>query len=267
MVGVIAFDSNRFVMREYSVSNEKVKRDYRFLVISDLHCKKYGKNNEKLFTAINSISADACLLCGDMITAKNNYDYDSVEKLILKINEKMPVFYEEGNHEQKAKFPENKCVDKFVRFENNLKEKNIKIMNNESVEFEDFVVYSLSQEKSYYKRGLKMVMTGEYLEKKFGECKKDKATILLAHDPEYFDAYSEFGVDFTFSGHFHGGIAIIPGIGGVISPRLHLFPKYSGGIYEKDGKKMILSRGLGSHSIPIRFNNPGEIVLVNIKRS
>ena len=53
-------------------------------------------------------------------------------------------------------------------------------------------------------------------------------------------------------------------IGGVLSTSLTLFPRYDGGLYEKNGKKMIISRGLGSHTIPVRLFNPAELVSIEL---
>ena len=45
-------------------------------------------------------------------------------------------------------------------------------------------------------------------------------------------------------GHLHGGIARLPLLGGVISPQFRLFPRYSRDCYEKDGKYIVVSKGL-----------------------
>ena len=54
-------------------------------------------------------------------------------------------------------------------------------------------------------------------------------------------------------------------INGIISPRMKLFPKYCGGIYEKDKSTMIVSRGLGMHTIPFRLFNRPELVVLKSK--
>ena len=41
-------------------------------------------------------------------------------------------------------------------------------------------------------------------------------------------------------------------------------PEYDGGVYEREGSVMVVSRGVGNSSFPIRFNNPREIVLVEL---
>ena len=68
------------------------------------------------------------------------------------------------------------------------------------------------------------------------------------------------------SGHVHGGLMRLPVLGGVISPRLRLFPRYDGGRFERDKKVMILGRGLGTHTLPIRIFNPGELVVIHLKK-
>ena len=89
--------------------------------------------------------------------------------------------------------------------------------------------------------------------------------ILIAHNPDYFKVYSEWGANLVLAGHNHGGLVKLPFLGGVLSPRLHLFPKYSYGLYKKGESKMILTGGLGSHSLKIRVNNVPELVFIELK--
>lgn len=99
-----------------------------------------------------------------------------------------------------------------------------------------------------------------------GAADRERFNVLLAHSPQYFEAYSEWGADLTLSGHFHGGIIRLPLLGGVISPYLRLFPKYDKGIY-RSGRgegRMVLAAGLGTHTFP-RINNPAELVLLTFK--
>ena len=54
-------------------------------------------------------------------------------------------------------------------------------------------------------------------------------------------------------------------LGGVLAPSLRLFPKYDGGLFEEGDSRMVLGRGLGSHTIPIRLFNPGELIVVRLE--
>ena len=67
------------------------------------------------------------------------------------------------------------------------------------------------------------------------------------------------------AGHVHGGVARIPGFKGVVSPALTPFPRYDGGLFEECGSRMVISRGLGMHTIPVRLFNPGELVVVELE--
>ena len=68
----------------------------------------------------------------------------------------------------------------------------------------------------------------------------------------------------TFCGHNHGGLVRIPGIGSLLSPQLTLFPKYNDGMYEIQGRKVIVSRGLGTHTFHVRVFNRAELIIVRL---
>jgi predicted MPP superfamily phosphohydrolase len=70
----------------------------------------------------------------------------------------------------------------------------------------------------------------------------------------------------TLSGHFHGGTIRLPYLGGVMTPQYQFFLPYCAGEFRSDGKDMIVSRGLGTHSINIRLNNKPQVVVVDLKR-
>ena len=91
-------------------------------------------------------------------------------------------------------------------------------------------------------------------------------TILLAHRPEYFQLYADYGFDLALCGHAHGGQWRLPGlINGVYAPGQGLWPKYAGGIYQQAACTMLVSRGLAREStrIPRLFNRP-ELVIIDL---
>ena len=75
------------------------------------------------------------------------------------------------------------------------------------------------------------------------------------------------GADLVLSGHAHGGQFRIPFVGGLLAPDEGFFPKYSEGMHDIDGTKLIVSRGLGNSLMPIRLNNPPEVIFVTLKNS
>ena len=125
----------------------------------------------------------------------------------------------------------------------------------------------LIMEHDYYRKLMTRRIPDDYLEGKFGSNDRSRVSVLIAHNPEHFDKYALWKPDYVLSGHVHGGIINIPPFGGFVSPQFKLFPKYDAGVFEKDGSVMILSRGLGSHTIPIRIFNKAEVIIIDIRRS
>ena len=96
------------------------------------------------------------------------------------------------------------------------------------------------------------------------ENRKNRCHLILpAHAGRYTPAYQRG--DMTLSGHLHGGIIGLPGIGGLITPQAVLFPKYAGGIYREGKHVGIVSRGLGTHTVNLRFCNPAELMSAHIE--
>ena len=114
-----------------------------------------------------------------------------------------------------------------------------------------------------YARPARKELTAGEIQRRIGKVKKEKGyQILLAHNPLFMQRYMEWGADLVLSGHLHGGIVRIPWIGGVIAPSFQLFPKYSGGIYREGEQTVVVSRGLGTHTVNIRLFNPAEMVVL-----
>ena len=65
------FDNNRFIVRNYEVTSAKISKSFRICLLTDLHGKSYGNNNEKLIEAIDEAAPDIIISAGD-IHGKNS---------------------------------------------------------------------------------------------------------------------------------------------------------------------------------------------------
>ena len=117
----------------------------------------------------------------------------------------------------------------------------------------------------YYKRFDRHQLPIEEIQSSLGDIEDvNVINILLAHHPRYADTYFSWGADLILSGHVHGGVMRL-GKKAVISPDIQLFPKYGYGKIRRVDQTMIVSGGIGEHTIPFRFFNPRELVLIEIK--
>lgn len=262
-----AWEYGRFIAVEYGILSKRVRKPCKFVLLSDLHNKIYGKDNGKLIAKIDSVSPDAVLVAGDMLTAAKGQSYDAALSLLGRLAGRYPVYYGMGNHECRLQ----SCPDQYgAVYENyaaGLKEKGIVPLINENVYLPQYnvAVCGSKIDERYFKKFRKYPMDAGYLPKILGKPRREACQILIAHNPQYFEEYAAWGADIVVSGHVHGGIMKLPVLGGVLSPNMTLFPKYDGGRFEYGGSTMILSRGLGTHTIPVRVFNPGELVVIALK--
>ena len=267
---VIWRDMHHFVIRPYEIRSDKITHDVRLCLLSDLHGKDYGENNQRLISAVEKTHPDIILVAGDMITSQNpcTKSGDVALHLLSALAEKYPVFLANGNHEYKVEKMTEWFGSFYETYARQLNSAGIKILQNESIylDKENICITGLEMRHRYYHRFYKHRMDPEYLNETLGTPAKKQFQLLIAHNPMYFEEYADWGADLTVSGHIHGGIIRLPFFGGVISPALILFPKYDGGRYDRNGKTLILSRGLGTHTIPVRMFNSGEVVIIDLKK-
>lgn len=267
LVWIMLYDSNRFVVRHYLLRDQRIKKPVKAVVLADLHNKRYEKENERLLQAIDEIRPDMILIAGDILTAKPKASLETAVDLLTKLAGKYPIYYGNGNHEHRLKlYPEN-YGDMAERYEEALQKIGIRRLVNEHTVLEEsgICIYGSEIDKLYYKRFGIQPMDPEYLKSLLGQPSAEKYTILIAHNPDYFPKYADWGADLVLAGHVHGGMVRVPIWGkGVVSPNVRLFPKYDGGEFTLGKTRMLLSRGLGMHTIPIRLFNPGEVLEVDL---
>lgn len=262
------FDNNRYVIKEYDIISDCIKKAATYIFLSDLHNKDYGNHNAQLVADIQKINPDGILIGGDMLTAREHKDGQNTIEFITLIAKEFPVYYAFGNHESRMKnYPEiyHKKYDCFL---SSLKKAGVHFLLNERFLLPDtnIEICGLEISNSYYKKTSKTPMKADYIKSLIGPVKNEKGffTILMAHNPEYFEQYAKWGADLVLSGHIHGGMIRFGKLGGFISPSFRFFPHYDGGEYKEYDSLMILSRGLGGHTIPLRICNPGELIILKI---
>ena len=280
IIGVIVFlcivewirEIVSFMVTHYDIVSEKLNKltkEKKIVFLTDLHNNSYGKNNEKLFDAVKSQNPDFILIGGDMLVGKPEVSTKVAEDFVTKLTEICPVYYANGNHEQRMKIYPEKFWTKYQEYKTSVEQSGVQFLENEHIDlmFETcpVQVHGLEIPREGYKKFRKTNVSLEQIEERIGKADVSKYQILLAHNPIYADTYLQWGADLILSGHLHGGVVRLPGVGGIITPQFRLFPKYSGELTVKDGKSVVVSKGLGTHTIKIRFLNPAEIVVLHLQ--
>ena len=260
-----------YKITRYKVSSKKlngIKRERKIIFLSDLHNYCYGKNNEKLINTIKREQPDYILVAGDMVVGKPGVSTKVAEDLMVQLPAICPVYYANGNHEQRMQEFPSIYGDSFEQYKNIVENAGVQWLSNKKIsEIWDGVpveIYGLELPNKKYKK----FMTHSFLDKDvteaLGDANKEVYDILIAHNPVFADSYLDWGADLVLSGHFHGGVVRLPIIGGVITPMFSIFPKYSGEMTKVDDATVVVSKGLGLHTIKVRLFNPAEVVVMHI---
>lgn len=259
-----------FRVTKYRICSQKlngIKREKKIIFLSDLHNRMYGEENERLLESIRNQHPDLILIGGDMLVRKDGNSYDKTVHFLAKLPGICPVYCANGNHEQKLKELPDKYEQSYEEYKKALTASGIHMLENasETVKLEEVPVKlsGLEIPLGAYARFGKKELSLKEITDRIGE-RGDDYQILLAHHPGYMKEYLAYGADLILGGHYHGCVVQLPGIGGVISTNFTLFPKYSGGIYQEGEQTAVVSRGLGTHSVPLRLWNWPELIVLEL---
>ena len=81
--------------------------------------------------------------------------------------------------------------------------------------------------------------------------------LVITHSPDIFPQVPERAA-LTLAGHTHGGQVALPLLGALLVPSA-FGKRYEGGLTVENGKRLLVSRGLGTSLLPVRFNCRPEI--------
>jgi predicted MPP superfamily phosphohydrolase len=90
----------------------------------------------------------------------------------------------------------------------------------------------------------------------------DRPTIVLAHDPVWFNDVPP-GPFLTLSGHTHGGQIAIPLLRRIAIPSRY-GERYARGHVVEDGRHLYVTAGLGTTGWPVRLLAPPEVVILRL---
>ncbi len=237
---------------------------FRIVQISDLHGCRFGKENRRLLEKVAAEKPDLVALTGDVVDRRMK-DYSPVFRLAGTLCGKYPVYCILGNHEQEL------AGSRRREFISGMRAQGVRLLDNEFEKLERggeaVALGGLRVPLRYYRwngRGRsRPAFSGEEMERLLG-VRGPEYTVLLAHNPLFFETYAAWGADLTLCGHIHGGMIRLPRLGGLLSPERNFFPRYSAGLYRIGEQSMAVSRGLAKGP---RVNNPPELVSVELCRA
>lgn len=266
------YERDMLATDHYEIRSQKIREgEKKFVFLTDLHDKEFGAGNGRLIDAVRAEKPDAVLCGGDMMVVKGSADLSVTLDLLRTLAKEFPVFCGNGNHEERMRRETHYYGTMYRDYRRALKEAGVVYLSDAAAPFgDDIMIVGLDLAQEHYRKGTASMKPG-YIEAKLGKAPADRFSVLIAHSPVFFPEYAAWGADLTLSGHFHGGTVRIPFLGGLMTPQYQFFYPWCAGMFSRektDGEasRIIVGRGLGTHSINIRLNDKPQVVVVTIKK-
>lgn len=221
------------------------KANFRIVQISDLHCDRKMRNEERMAELINSLEADVVVFTGD---ALNTAEAAPMFKSTMKsLNASLGKFAVRGNFE----------VNSW---------RNLDLYSDTGFELLNASSAALSKGgETIHISGLSCDNPGG-LEAALSSVGKNDYSVFLYHFSDLVESLERVNVDLYLSGHTHGGQVALPFYGAIIT--LSKFgKKYESGMYRVGETILYVNRGIGLEPRPapqIRFGARPEITVFDI---
>lgn len=257
ITGYGAYNMTHIHRVDYTVSSEKLDRDYTILFVSDTH---YGTQQDpnilaQTISEMKALDPDMVLLGGDIVDeGTDRSDISRVFNAFASIEPDMGVYYVWGNHDRSEyrnspKFTENDVVAA-------MQEAGIILLRDESVQLSSDLTLIGRDDYGHFDAGdhasindlMDGVETGRFL-------------VALEHQPKNAPDNARAGVDLQLSGHTHAG-QVWP-FGAVVA----LVNDYTYGRYTIDDFTLIVSSGFAGWGLPVRTEGHCEYVVVHLSPS
>lgn len=219
---------------------------FKIAFISDLHIGKYDslKRIDKIISRLEKENIDLLLLGGDYV-----FRYSGDEELIFApfMDPYIPegVYAVTGNHDSwEAGKDITDAMDRAGVTNINNRKLNLS-RNGSSIEIcgvPDLWDYDFSDGN---------IPAG-----------KNGFRILVSHNPDYLAGTGK-SFDLGLAGHTHGGQITFFGLFAPVLPIEN--KRYWRGLYKLEKGELIISNGLGTAGLPMRFSAPPEILLIELK--
>lgn len=249
------------------IETDKLSEDlnaYKIAHISDYHNTKNNFLTDAVINSLNEEKPDIIVLTGDLVDCRKT-DIEKGLDFVSKIIDIAPVYYVTGNHECNISIDSQSAFDNMI---SDLEALGVTVLRNEQTQIklssgDSLNIFGINDPYFHCGSSSEVTDATDSLCSLF-EVDNNEFNILLAHHPEQLEIYSKYAFDLVYSGHAHGGQARLFGIG-LIAPDQGIFPKYTSGLYEEEGTKLIVSRGIGNSIAPVRIFDRPHLIFTEIK--
>ncbi len=264
----------RLVVRRYSPALPLWPADFPLTIafLSDIHAGEPHMSLERIAEIVvrtNALGADIVLLGGDYVAAHRflirGYKAQDWAKELAPLRAPLGVHAILGNHDWWHGAEPRSRPDRARGVSQAIRDVGINLLENEALPISkegrrfwllglgDQLAYPLGRHRFKGVDDLPLTLAG---------ITDEAPAILLAHEPDIFANQPAPRVALTLSGHTHGGQIRLFGWSPIVPSDFG--DRFAYGHVEEDGRHLIVTGGLGTSIVPVRFGVPPEIVLIRL---
>ncbi len=220
---------------------------FKIIHLSDIHHSPFTglAHIERAIKIANRLRPDMFILTGDYVSHETEY-IRPVARVLGNLQAEFGVHACLGNHDH---WTDPEMVA------SSLRDAGINVLINEGQRFEargaSFWLAGVD-DHTVGKTDLPSAMKGSF---------PDEMKLLLAHNPIIFRHAVRNSIDLTLSGHTHGGQVRIREAGRRFIRRR----KLSAGLHQRKDSQIYITRGIGTVVLPVRYQCPPEISLLELR--
>jgi predicted MPP superfamily phosphohydrolase len=217
--------------------------------ISDLHISRIGRREKKVLESLDAMNPDIIFLTGDYV--RWNGEYEPALSFLSHLHAKIGVWAVMGDYDYANS--RKSCI--FCH-----EEGTGRLTKKYSVRFLKDSMDAVRLPEGMLRIGGFDGEGGEIVSRDKEFKTPDTACIILSHSPLNFERIEGNQHILMLAGDTHGGQAPLPSwLFKVLGYKKNAL--YNQGLFEKDRKKMFVSRGIGTSHIPFRLFRSPEIVV------
>ena len=220
---------------------------FKIIHLSDIHHSPFTSFDHisRTVKIANRLKPDMFVLTGDYVSHETRY-IKPVAQLLGELSAEFGTHACLGNHDH---WTDPELVTSAFR------EAGINMLVNEG-----FRLYA--RDASFWLAGVDDHMVGKTdLPAALRGSYPDEMKLLLAHNPIIFRKAVRAGIDLALSGHTHGGQVRVRDK----QKRLIRRRKLSNGLHRRKGSQIYITRGIGTVVLPVRYQCPPEITLLELR--
>lgn len=237
-----------------SIENIKIKLKrlpkeldgFRLVHLSDIHHSPFTslEHISRVVEVSNRLKPDMFVLTGDYVSHESEY-IAPVAEVLAQLKAEYGIYACLGNHDH---WTDVELVTHLFRGEG------INLLINEGFRFE-------TRGARFWLAGVDDLMVGKTdVRAALDGSEENEFKLLLAHNPQIVRRAARYNVDLMLSGHTHGGQVKLRDEEKRILPRRRL----SSGLHRRQNTQVYITRGIGTVVVPIRYQCPPEISLIEL---